>query len=156
MGNLGVPQMRKATILLVAVLTSLWAGRVATAAETTFLRAGDATGPSAVFVFDKEAKGRAIIVHTRQAGVAGARFEISIDGATKPVFDHIFTTGECKFSDDGSRCDVTIPQSSPEFAAILRGFRRGRMVRVSIQDAGVMRMDQTVSLAGVAKAVRGL
>ena len=73
-----------------------------------------------------------------------------------PVFDHIFGTGECKFGDSGSRCEVVISASTPDYASILRAFRRGRLARVTIQDAGVMKMDQTVSLIGFTAASRGL
>jgi hypothetical protein len=146
--------MHKALLVSFAIFTGLAA--IAAAAETIMLRAGDANGPNAVFAFDRQATPRAIVVRTTQVGVAGSRFEIAIDGAKKPVFSHLFTAEECKFGDGGSRCEVTIPATSPDFAAIVREFRRGRSARVSIEDAGTMKMDQTVSLAGFTKASRGL
>jgi hypothetical protein len=148
--------MHKALLVSLAVLSSAGVAAIAAAAETIMLRAGNASGPNAVFAFDRQANPRAIVIRTSQVGVAGSRFEVSIDGAKKPVFNHLFTTEECKFGDEGSRCEVAIPAASPDFAAILREFRRGRAARVSIEDAGVMKMDQTVSLGGFTKASRGL
>jgi hypothetical protein len=148
--------MHRALLLSLVVLSGPGLAEVAVAAETIMLRAGDASGPNAVFAFDRQANPRAIVIRTTQVGVAGSRFDVSIDGAKRPVFNHVFTTEECKFGDGGSRCEVTIPATSPDFTAILREFRRGRVARVSIEDAGVMKMDQTLSLGGFTKASRGL
>ena len=143
-------------LLLIAILTSIRVTQIASADETVMLRAGEAMGPNAVFTFDKEAKPRAIVVRTSQVGVAGSRFEISVDRAKEPVFSHIFATEECKFGNDGSKCEFIVPASNPTFAMIIREFKRGRLARVTIQDAGVMKMDQTVSLVGFTRAARGL
>jgi hypothetical protein len=132
------------------------ATETAPAAETIMLRAGEAAGPNAVFAFEREAKPHAIVLRTSRVGVAGSRFEVTIDRAKRPVFDHIFGTEECKFGDSGSRCEVVIQASKSNYASILRAFRRGRLARVTIQDAGVMKMDQTVSLIGFTAASRGL
>jgi hypothetical protein len=148
--------MHKLT-LLVATLILIMMGltEIASARETIMLRAGETTGPNAVFAFDREAKPHAIVLRTTQVGVAGSHFEVSIDRAESPVFDHIFRTEECKFGDSGSRCAVVIPASTRDYASILRAFRRGRLARVTIQDAGVMKMDHTVSLIGFTAASRG-
>ncbi len=115
--------MHKTLLVSLAVLSSPGAIAITSAAETIMLRAGDASGPNAVFAFDRQPNPRAIMIRTIQVGVAGSRFEVSIDGAKKPVFSHLFTPEECKFGDGGSRCEVTIPAASPDFAAILREFR---------------------------------
>ena len=99
-------------LLLVAILTNIEATQIASAGETVVLRAGEAMGPNAVFAFDKKAKPRAIVVRTTQVGVAGSRFEISVDTAEKPVFSHIFTAEECKFGNDDSKCEVAVSASS--------------------------------------------
>jgi hypothetical protein len=117
---------------------------------------GEATGPNVVFAFDKDANPHAIVLRSTQTGVAGSRVEVNVDSAKKPVFSHIFATEECKFGDGGSKCEVIVPASSRAFAGILSQFKRGRMARVSIQDAGVMKMDETVSLIGFMKALRSL
>jgi hypothetical protein len=148
--------MRKALLVSFAILLSPGAIAMMSAAEAIMLRAGDASGPNAVFAFDTQVNPRTIVIRTTQVGVVGSRFEVSIDSAKKPVFSHLFTAEECKFGDGGSRCEVKIPAASPDFSTILREFRRGRAARVSIEDAGVMKMDQTVSLTGFTKASRGL
>jgi hypothetical protein len=149
--------MREAPLLLlIAILTGAGGARIASAREAIMLRAGEATGPNVVFAFNTEAKARAIVVRSTQAGVAGSKIEVSIDKTKEPTFSHIFATEECKFGDDGSKCEVILPASSRAFASIISQFKRGRMARISIQDAGVMKMDQTVSLIGFTKALGGL
>jgi hypothetical protein len=149
--------MRKAPLLLlITILTSIGATRIASAREAIMLRAGEATGPNVVLAVDKKRKPQAIVVRSTQAGVAGSQIEVSVDRTKTPAFSHIFATDECKFGDGGSKCEVIIPASSPAFASIISQFKRGRMARVTVQDAGVMKMDQTVSLIGFTKALRGL
>ena len=147
--------MRTAARLLlgVAVFTGGFV-QIALAAEAIMLRAGEATGPNAVFAFDKEAKPHRIIVRTTQVGVAGSRIEVFVDKAKTPAFSHLFTAAECKFGDSGSKCEVIVPASNPGYAAILAQFKRGLVARVTIDDAGAMKMDQTVSLKGFTKSVR--
>ncbi|MBV9558909.1 MAG: hypothetical protein JOY90_00370 [Bradyrhizobium sp.] len=116
------------------------------------LRAGEATGPNAEFAFDKESK--KIVVRTTQIGVANSRIEVFVDKANAPAFRHYFATAECKFGDSGSKCEVIVPQSNPAYGAILDQFKRGRAARVTVDDAGVMKMDQSVSLKGFTKSLR--
>jgi hypothetical protein len=125
----------------------------AVAAEAVMLRAGEATGPNAVFAFDKT-KPHRIVVRTTQVGVAGSRIEVFVDKAKRPAFRHLFAADECKFGDSGSRCEVIIPFSSPAYAAILTQFQRGLVARVTVDDAGAMKMDQRASLAGFTKSLR--
>jgi hypothetical protein len=147
--------MRKSTLLhAILILVTMGATEIASAGESIMLRAGEAMGPNAVFAFDREARPHAIILRTTQVGVAGSHFEVSIDRAKRPAFEHMFRTEECKFGDSGSRCEVVIAAS--DYSSILRAFRRGRLARVTIEDAGVMKMDHTVSLIGFTAASRGL
>ena len=125
----------------------------ALAAEAIMLRAGAATGANAIFTFDK-GKPHRILVRTSQAGIAGSRIEVFVDKARTPAFRHVFAADECKFGDSGSMCVVIIPASSPAYAAILAQFKRGRVARITVDDAGAMKMDQTASLAGVTKSLR--
>ncbi len=127
--------------------------RIAIAAETIMLRAGEAAGPNAIFAFDK-AKPHRIVVRTSQAGVAGSRIEVFVDKARTPPYRHLFAADDCKFGDSGSKCVVIVPASSPAYPAILAQFRRGRVARVTIDDAGAMKMDQTASLEGFTKSLR--
>ena len=128
--------------------------QTALAAEAIMLRAGEATGPNAVFAFDKEAKPHRIVVRTTQVGVAGSRIEVFVDKAKTPAFSHLFAPAECKFGDSGSKCEVVVPASNPAYAAILAQFKRGLVARVTVDDAGAMKMDQTVSLKGFTKSLR--
>jgi hypothetical protein len=127
---------------------------LAPAAEAVMLRAGDATGPNVVFAFDKAAKPHRIVVRTTQAGIVGSRIEVFVDKGKWPAFRHVFTTAECKFGDSGSKCELMVPASSPAYATILGQFKRGRAARVTVDDAGVMKMDQTTSLSGFTKSLR--
>ena len=117
------------------------------------LRAGEATGPNAIFAFEK-AKPHRIVVRTTQVGVAGSRIEVFVDKAKAPAFRHLFAAGECKFGDSGSKCEVIVPASDPAYAAILAQFKHGRVARVTVDDAGVMKMDQTASLKGFTRSLR--
>jgi hypothetical protein len=149
--------MRTVRQLLLSFLVITFAAgslRIALAAEAVMLRAGEATGPNVVFAFDKEANHHRIVVRTTQVGVAGSRIEVFVDEAKTPAFRHVFTSAECKFGDSGSKCEVIIPASSPAYAAILAQFKRGRVARVTVDDAGVMKMDQTASLKGFTKSLR--
>ena len=144
-----------ARLLVSSFVTALVAvpARNAVATDAIMLRAGEATGPNAVFAFDK-AKPHRIVVRTTQAGVAGARIEVFVDEAKTPAFRHLFDASECKFGDNGSKCEVIIPASSPAYASILAQFKRGRVARVTVDDAGVMKMDQKASLKGFTKSLR--
>ena len=149
--------MRTAGRLLASCLVTMFAAgpvQIALAAEAIMLRAGEATGPNAVFAFDKEAKPHRIVVRTTQVGVAGSRIEVFVDKAKTPAFSHLFTAAECKFGDSGSKCEVIVPASNPAYAAILAQFKRGLVARVTVDDAGAMKMDQTASLKGFTKSLR--
>ena len=149
--------MRTAKLFLASSLVIAFAAgpvQIALAAEAIMLQAGETTGPNAVFAFDKEAKPHRIVVRTTQVGVAGSRIQVFVDKAKKPAFSHLFATAECKFGDSGSKCEVIIPASSSAYAAILAQFKRGHVARVTVDDAGAMKMDQTVSLKGFTKSVR--
>jgi hypothetical protein len=149
--------MRTAGFFLASSIVIMFAAggvQIAQAAEAIMLRAGEATGPNAVFAFDKDAKPRRIVVRTTQVGVAGSRIEVTIDKAKTPAFSHLFATAECKFGDSGSKCEVIIPATNTAYAMILAQFKRGLVARVTVDDTGVMKMDQTVSLKGFTKSLR--
>jgi hypothetical protein len=139
----------------VVVISVVGTAQIARAAEVIMLRAGEAAGPNAVFAFQKDQKPQKIVVRTTQAGVAGSRIEVTIDKAKTSAFSHIFTTEECKFGDGGSQCEVLIPSSSAAYRAIIDQFKRGLVAHLTVMDAGVMKMDQIVSLKGFAKSLRG-
>ena len=83
--------MRTSGRLLVGSLVITFAGGLgqnALAAEAIMLRAGEATGPNAIFAFEK-AKPHRIVVRTTQVGVAGSRIEVFVDKAKAPAFRHL-------------------------------------------------------------------
>jgi hypothetical protein len=137
-------------VLVSSVLIGV--GAVTQAAAAATLRIGEVGGANATFVFD--AKPPAIVLRTTRVGVGGSRIEVTVDKDKEPVFSHIFAPGECKFGEGGSACEVTIPAKDAAYRAILTRFKRGRLARVTIQDAGVMKMDQTASLRGFANTPR--
>lgn len=147
--------MRIARLVLMSFvpLLGVTAAALARPAASTTLRAGEADGANAVFVFE-HARPRAIVLRTMRVGVAGSRVEVTVDHVKKPVFTHIFAPGECKFGGGGSACEVVIPAKDAAYHAILARFKRGRVARVTILDAGVMKMDQTISLIGFGHALR--
>ena len=138
----------------VVIMSAVDTAQIARATEVIMLRAGEASGPNVVFAFQKDTKPHSIAVRTTQSGVAGSRIDLAIDKAKKSVFSHIFTTEECKFGDGGSKCEVLIPASSATYGMIINLFKLGRVAHLTVMDAGVMKMDQTVSLKGFAKSLR--
>jgi hypothetical protein len=124
------------------------------AARATTLRGDEANGANAVFILDEDAKPPVIVLRTARLGVAGSRIVVTIDHVRKPVFSHIFGPGQCKFGDTGSACEVIIPPKDVAYRTILARFKHGRLARVTVQDAGVNEVDQTVSLSGFANALR--
>jgi hypothetical protein len=106
------------------VLTAVGAAQVAPAAEEITLRAGEASGPNAVFAFDEDASPHKVVVRTNQVGAARSRIEVTIDKLKKPVFSHIFTPDECKFGDAGSKCETIQPRCQP-CLAVRFSFGRG-------------------------------
>jgi hypothetical protein len=104
-----------------------------------------ADGASAMQLLNQNAKSPAIMLRTRVA-VAGSRIAVTIDPAKKPVFNHVFSRGECKFDDGGSACEVVIAAKSAGYSAILAGFKRGGSARIAIENAGVKKVEETVAL----------
>jgi hypothetical protein len=133
-------------------LVTVTAAAVAQSVGATTVRAGEADGANTVFIFGE--RPQAIVLRTARVGVAGSRLEVTVDHVKKPVFDHVFAAAECKFGDGGSAFEVIIPATNAAYRAILTHFKRGRLARVIIHDAGVIKMDQTISLSGFANALR--
>jgi hypothetical protein len=139
---------------VIVMMSAVGTAQIARATEVIMLRAGEATGPNVVFAFQKDAKPHSIVVRTNQSGVAGSRLDLTIDKAKKAVFSHIFTAEECKFGDGGSKCETVIPASNAAYGMVINRFKLGRVAHLTVMDAGVMKMDQTVSLNGFAKSLR--
>jgi hypothetical protein len=141
-------------VSLVLVSSALILAFEATALVRAARATDEANGPNAVFILDEDAKPPMIVLRTARLGVAGSRIVVTVDHVRKPVFSHIFGPGQCKFGDTGSDCEVIIPPMDVAYRTILARFKHGRLARVTVQDAGVHEVDQTVSLSGFAHALR--
>jgi hypothetical protein len=53
------------------------------------------------------------------------------------------------------QCEVVIPASDAAYAAILAQFKRRRVGHIIVADASVMMIDQTPSLLGFSRTLRG-
>ena len=115
------------------------------------LRAGGAGAPHVLFEIDRAKTQKKIILKTELAAVDGSVLEVFIDRNQKSVLHHLFSGDECKFVEQQSHCEVIFAAGSPEFAALVNGFVKGRNAKVTVADAGVMKMDHAVSLKGVAR-----
>jgi hypothetical protein len=140
--------------IVVPTLGSFLVWATSATAAVVVLQAGAAGAPSVVFEIDQTRDPKQIGFRTKQAGVAGSVLDVVIDGHPKPVLHHMFTVDECRFVEQQSRCEVSFAMRSDEFMELVKGFIRGRQARITIADAGVMKMDHLVSLKGVARRIR--
>jgi len=140
-------------VLVSSVLIAVGAHAVAQAAGAATLRFGGVDGANATFIIGENAKRRAIVPRTAPAGVAGSRIELTVDRVKEPVFRHIFAPGECKFGESGSACEVTILEKDAAYRAILTRFKDGRLARITVQDAGVSKIDKTAPLQNKREAI---
>ena len=120
-------------------------------AAVVMLRAGGAGAPNVLFEIDRSKSQKRIILKTELAAVDGSVLEVFIDRNQKSVLHHLFSGDECKFVEQQRHCEVIFAAGSPEFAALVNGFVKGRNAKVTVADAGVMKMDHAVSLKGVAR-----
>jgi hypothetical protein len=118
-------------------------------AEPVTVELGEAGMRHVVFSFERGGDGPTVTLRTEMTGVAGSRLTVRIDRAPTLALDHVFADGECRFPDGkASMCEVVLGPDHPSAARLLLGFKRGLTAHVTIEDAGIMRMDQTVSLKG--------
>ena len=121
---------------------------LAEARQPAQLMAGDPSGANVAFDFGPKRGAEGLRVITHQVGNPGAKLSISIDGGREKLFSRILTTDDCKFGDDGARCRLIFPRSSPDYRRFVFAFKRGRTAHVEVQNAAVMQMSQDLSLAG--------
>lgn len=118
-------------------------------AEPVTVEIGQAGMRHVVFAFERGNDGTTVTLRTEMTGVAGSRLTVRIDRAPTLALDHVFADGECRFPDGkASMCEVVIGPDDPAAEKLLVGFKRGLEAHVTIEDAGIMRMDQAVSLKG--------
>ena len=112
------------------------------------LTVSDPSGANVEFAFGIKMRNEGLRIETHQVGNSGAKLSIWIDGSRAKLFSRILTTDDCKFGDDGARCRLIFPRSSPDYRRFVVAFRRGRTAHVEVQNAAVMQMSQDLSLAG--------
>lgn len=95
---------------------------------------------------------RALVVETRRVGAPGSRLRLSVD-RRPPFLSQILDADQCRFDDFGSVCTIAYPRGSTQFRDAIAAFRRGRVARVEILNAGNMAMAREVPLASFAKAL---
>jgi hypothetical protein len=118
------------------------------AGQPAQLMAGDASGANVAFAFGIKMRNEGLRIETHQVGNPGAKLSIWIDGSREKLFSRILTTDDCKFGDDGARCRLIFPRSSPDYRRFVFAFKRGRTAHVEVQNAAVVQMSQDLSLAG--------
>jgi len=138
------------SMALVTLISTIMFSNGAVAA-ITILRAGAAGASNVLFEVDRAKAPSQIVLKTEQAGVAGSVLDVLIDGKQKPALHHVFAEDECKFVNQQSRCEVSFAAGSPEFADLVKGLVKGWNAKVTVADAGVMKMDHVVSLKGLAR-----
>jgi hypothetical protein len=118
------------------------------------LMAGDPSGANVAFIFGAKGEGEGLRIETHQVGNPGAKLSIWIDGSRERLFSRILTTEDCKFGDDGARCRLVFPRSSPDYRHFVFAFRRGRTAHVEVENAAVMQMSKDISLTGFTRKLR--
>ena len=129
----------------------------AQAAEPLVLAIGDPAGDHAEIIFSPEKKSeRALTIRTVGVGVAGARLQLSIDRSPLTLISKILSADECRFGDAGSMCELTIPGESKLYMDIVYCFQLALAAHLTVENAGVMAMSDSVSLRGFTAAYRRL
>lgn len=118
-------------------------------AEPVTIEIGQAGMRHVVFSFERSSDGPSVTLRTEMTGVAGSRLTVRIDRSPGLALDHIFGEDECRFPAGGaSQCEVVLGPDHPSAVKLLVGIMRGLEAHVTIEGAGIMRMDQSVSLKG--------
>lgn len=138
------------TLVLAAVLPTL----PAAPAGAVTLVAGSEQGPQVRFELESAPGRPQARITTMRAGVAGSRLRVSVDRSPVAVLDRLFAADECRFEATGSVCALTLTPADPAHAALIEAFEAGLVAHVTVEDAGVMRMAEQVSLRGFTRAYR--
>jgi hypothetical protein len=139
-------------ILLAATLTLTMPALPATAAPVA-LTLGDPAARHVTFTFGADrAAPDALVIETRRVGNPGAALRIWIDNSPVALVDRVLTADDCRFDDAGATCRVTVDGTTGSYARFVTSFRRGLTAHVTVQNAGVMEMQDDLSLAGFTAA----
>ena len=126
------------------------------AKQPVVLIAGPANGRHAELIFSRQkTSATALVVKTVEAGATGSKLSISVSGRKEPVFEQIFADGQCRFGESGgSRCEIAIPGRSAAYKSIVAAFKRARSGQLTVENAGVMAMSESVPLTGFTREYR--
>jgi hypothetical protein len=144
-----------ATILIpaFAAAKTTWGRK---AKQPLVLIAGPANGRHAELIFSpQKTSASALVVKTVEAGVTGSKLAISVSGRREPVFEQIFADGQCRFGESGgSRCEIVIPGESAAYKSIVAAFKRAQSGQLTVENAGVMAMSESLPLTGFTREYR--
>lgn len=142
------------TILLAAAFAlPTLAAASAAAAAPVMLMLGDPAARHVTFTFGPDrAASDALVIETRRVGNPGAALRIWIDNSPVALVDRILTADDCRFDDGGATCRIAVDGSTGAYARFVTAFRRGRTAHVTVQNAGVMEMQDDLSLTGFTAA----
>jgi hypothetical protein len=140
-------------ILAAAAAAALALSTLPAAAAPVALTLGDPAARHVTFTFgpDRTAPD-ALVIETRRVGNPGAALRIWIDASPVALVDQILTGDDCRFDDAGATCRVVVDGTTGTYARFVTAFRRGRTAHVTVQNAGVMEMQDDLPLAGFTAA----
>jgi len=131
-----------------ALLLTAFLAAHAQAAQVT-LMAGPPDARHVTFAFDPDpSAAEALVIETRRVGNPDATLRIWIDKSPIALFERILTSEDCKFDGDGVLCRLIISGGDPSYAQFVAAFRAGRTLHVEVRNAGVMEMQENLSLRG--------
>lgn len=120
------------------------------------IMAGKPSGPNVVFSFDQGGAAEGLRIETHLVGNPGAKLSIWVDHSKHRLFSRVLTTNDCEYGDDGAKCRIVIGQKNPDYRRFVAAFERGRTAHMEVQNAGVMQMNNDVSLIGFARKLRSV
>jgi hypothetical protein len=126
------------------------------AKAATQIMAGDPSGRNVVFSFEHDGHMDPMVLHieTHRVGNPDAKLSIWIDHSRIRLFSRILTAGDCKYDNEGARCQLLVDGRSPAYRRFVTAFKAGRTAHVEVENAGVMQMRDDISLTGFAKDFR--
>ena len=146
-------RLRALLLLCAGLATALPSVAVAQSAD---LMVGDPSGRNVTFTFERDANRKpvSLTITTMRLGNPGAKLSIWIDRNPAALLSHILTEQDCRYSDAGSACRLSIDGASDRYREFLLSFERGLTAHVEVRNANVMEMREDVSLVGFRKNYR--
>jgi hypothetical protein len=145
--------MIRLTLAAAAASLALSTVPVPASAAPVTLTLGDPAARHVTFTFAQDrAAADALVIETRRVGNPGAALRIWIDNSPVALVDRVLTAEDCRFDDAGASCRVTVDGTTGAYARFVASFQRGRTAHVTVQNAGVMEMQDDLSLTGFTAA----